>query len=218
MKGAMSNFKTESDLAKKLIPMLSEWGWEIYQEVVGYGGRCDIVAKREKLLWAIECKLTLSLALIEQANNWRWQAHYVSIACPRFPGNFVRQLLSHYGIGAFYFQGEDPEEAQRPHLNRKITPLKLYEEQKYYCEAGSASGGHFTKFKRTKNAMIQHVKKYPGIHFDQLLKEIDHHYSTLGTAKSCLRGFIGSSVIPELRSEIVDRKLCVFLADKKAVD
>jgi len=39
--------------------------------------------------------------------------------------------------------------------------------------------------------------------------DIGRHYDSFCAAKSYLGGFIGI-VIPELRVEIVDRKLCVF--------
>jgi hypothetical protein len=211
----MRKFDTEKDLAKIVVAMLQEWGWEVYQEVRGNGGRCDIVGSRGKLLWAIECKLSFGLPIIEQASKWIWQAHYVSIATPNSPSAFGEQILRHYGIGSISFRGsEDYFERVRPRLNRKIHPIKLHEEQKYYAEAGTNGGGYYTPFKKTVNALILAVNHHPGIEFNKLIKEIDHHYQTLSTAKSCLRGFIGSSVIPQLRCEITDRRLCVFPVEK----
>lgn len=216
---------TEQDLAKVLISDLSEWGWEIYQEVQGPGGRCDIVAVRGKMQWAIECKLTFGFSVIEQAYNWKRynRGHYVSIAVPyrSLPGTsqLAYDLLKRAGIGLLgvrcFGSKEEGEtsESLSPRLNRHAKGFTLYEEQKTFCEAGGNQGGHWTPFKSTVRALVNAVRKKPGIEFNDLIKTLDHHYSSLSTAKSCLRKYIGRSVIPELRCELVGRKLCVFLAE-----
>ena len=206
---------SETDLAKIVIELLSEWGWDVYQEVQGHGGICDIVGKRGNILWAIECKKSFGLAVIEQAHNWIKYAHYSSVAVPQTrDGYFAEQICREYGIGVFRIKGETPRETIRPKMHRAIIPLHLYEEQKTFCEAGSANGGHWTDFKRTVRNLVREVELHPGMEFNKAIKVIDHHYSSFGSAKSCLRGFIGT-VIPELRVEIVNRKLCVFLSDAK---
>lgn len=215
----MKQKHTETELAKEVIDNLTLWGWEIYQEVEGPGGRCDIVAKRGKIQWAIECKLSFGFPVLEQAFNWRRYAHYSSVAVPSAPGSFslAHKVCETQGIGILrvLFNSNQVDELLKPSLNRHGGKLKLYEEQKTFCEAGGNQGGHWTPFKRTKRELIDKVRITPGIEFNQLIKAIDHHYGTFSTAKSCLRGFIGSSVIPELRCDMVDRKLCVFMADSK---
>jgi len=207
----MKHFNAETDLARKTVEILQEWGWEVYQEVIGRNGRCDVVGKRGQLLWAVECKLTFGLSVIEQAINWKGQAHYVSISTPstRYSSRIGNQILRHYGIGHLECKMDHYSETVKPHLNRKIKPIALHEEQKHGAQAGTNGGGYHTPFRNTVNLLIRRVHQKPGIEFKTLITEIDHHYSSLASAKSCLRGFIGT-VIPELRFETVDGKLCVF--------
>jgi hypothetical protein len=204
----------ETELAKIVVDKLHDWHWEVYQEVIYSQGRADIIAVNGNIRWGIECKTSLGLAVLEQAVNLKNYCHYVSVACP--PGTrFAEMICRHFNIGILevcHIQ-EDCKERFKPHLNRRTLNLSLHEEQKTYCEAGSNQGGHWTRFKGTKDHLIRYVAQHPGAQFSDVIKQIDHHYSSLSTAKSCLRGFIGTSVIPELRTEIVDRKLCVFLND-----
>jgi len=205
----------ETDLAKMVIEFLAEQDWEIYQEVCCGSGRCDIVAKREHILWALECKISFGLAVLEQAARWRHRANYVSIAVSKTPSEFGRNICDDLGIGILtpYHHNNTIGEVGKPKLFRKIkNSFELEEEHKWFCEAGSNSGNYWTPFKKTVRELIRVVTDQPGIEFNKLIKTVDHHYSSYSTAKSCLRGFIGD-VIPELRTEIVDRKLCVFPAE-----
>lgn len=205
----------ETELAKIVIDKLHDWHWEVYQEVIYSQGRADIVAVNGKLRWGIECKTSLGMAVIEQAFSLKNYCHYTSVATPISKSRLSDVICRHFGIGILvvYPVREECQENLKPKLNRKPLKMALYEAQKTYCEAGSSQGGHWTKFKGTKDHLIEYVRRHPGAKFDDVIKQIDHHYSSLSTAKSCLRGFIGTSVIPELRTEIVDRKLCVFLND-----
>jgi len=208
---------TEQELAQCLIKNLQEWGWTIYQEVEGPGGRVDIVAARDKIQWAIEAKLSFGFPVIEQAYNWRRQCHYSSVAVPWKSAGYrglAKNVCKNYGIGVIRIEIDRDivEESVKPKLNRKPHLLKLYEEQKTFCEAGSSKGGQWTPFKRTCRELINLVRAKPGVEFNELIKTLDHHYSSLSSAKSCLRGFIGT-VIPELRTETVNNKLCVFIAE-----
>lgn len=219
---------TEQEQASHVIHLVRDWGWDVYQEVAqsGHGGapRCDIVAVQQKLRWAIECKISLGLSVISQAHFWQTYCHYASVAVKPFThtraSRLGEQVCKHYGIGILICHNEtNVSEYLRPRLNRKAIELKLYEEQRTEGKAGSRDNGYFTEFGSTKKSLIRMVEKNPGIEFSRLILEIDHHYRTLSTAKSCLRKYIGSSVIPELRTEIIDRKLCVFLdnTNNKAV-
>lgn len=202
--------KTETELAALVCSALSEWKWDIYQEVIDSPGRCDIVAKRENILWAIECKLSFGLPVIAQAYRWMNRANYVSIAVKSSPGGGIgRKFCKDYGIGILAGRHEIVE-IVRPKLHRKIKPIKLVEEQKTWGQAGTNGGNYYTPFKSTVSKLVAAVKANPGIEFNQLIKMIDHHYRTFSTAKSCLRGFIDTEVIPGIEAKIVNKKLCVF--------
>lgn len=216
---------TEADLAKHVVAMLTEMGWEVYQEVEGPGGRCDIVAKRGQIQWAIECKLSFGFPVLEQAYNWigRNRAHYVSVATPSYVSDlsFPYKICKQYGIGILHVAGGrrggsdifEVREQLGPRLYRKAKGFKLYEEQKTFCEAGGNQGGHWTPFKQTVQSLVNTVKRQPGVEFRTLIKELKHHYSSNAAAASCLRGFIGSKVIPELKIVAVERRLHVYPAD-----
>lgn len=199
----------ETEIARAVVDMLREWQWEVYQEVIGPYGRCDIVAKRGNILWGIEAKVNFGLTVLEQAAHWRGYVNYVSVAVKSAPGNFGREIARGMGIGIMSYGYEEIREVEKPHLMRRIHPLKLYEEQKTFCEAGSSCGGHWTDFKRTARNLTDAVNRKPGIQFNELIKNLDHHYSSFGTAKSCLRGFIGT-VIPDIEIRMVENRLCVF--------
>jgi hypothetical protein len=206
---------SEKELAVSVIEAMRQWHWEIYQEVIYGGGRCDIVGKCGNLLWAVECKTTFSLAVIEQAYNARFHAHYSSVAVPT-QNNFAEHICRQLGIGAIHCKGyADPVERVKPKLNRRPMLFKLVDDQKTSGEAGSQNSDYYTPFRKTVKNLIGYVSRHEGCHFDEALKEIDYHYHTFGSAKSCLRGFIGT-VIPELRAEIINKKLCLFLNNKAA--
>jgi len=91
---------TESELAALLVDVLKDWGWEVYQEVSGGCGVCDLVAKRGQIIWAIEAKLAFGLPVLEQAHRWRFSAHYVSILLPLpYLSSFGNKICADYGIG-----------------------------------------------------------------------------------------------------------------------
>lgn len=155
--------------------------------------------------------------MLEQAYNWigRNRAHYVSVATPSYinDSNLPGRICKQFGIGVLFVKYNEVREIVKPKLYRRAKGFKLYEEQKTFCEAGGNQGGHWTPFKQTVRELICLVKKSPGIEFNQVVKSMNHHYSTFSAAKSCLRGFIGTSVIPELKIKMIGRKLCVYPAD-----
>ena len=215
---------TEAQLAEAVVSYLEDWQWEVYQEVSPHGGaRCDIVATRGKIQWAIECKLSLGFPVLEQAFNWKRYCHYVSVAVPRnSSSSFGDMICDRFNIGIL---SVDPQyvinpsrhwptvhERKAPKLFRQALGLPLVEEQKHWAKAGSQSGcGYYTPFKKTVLNMINAVSKEAGIEYVDLIKKSEHHYSNDSTAKNCLRKFIGTSVIPELKLEVIDKKMCVFL-------
>lgn len=98
----------ETDVAAAVVAWLSDMGWDVYQEVsLGNGGRTvDLVARSGAILWAIECKVSLGLAVLEQAHDLLPYAHLVSVAVrqrTRREGNwrFASEAMAAQGIGMF---------------------------------------------------------------------------------------------------------------------
>ncbi len=211
---------SESDVAKAVIEDLKAWKWEVYQEVNYYGRVADIVAVRGHIQWAIETKTSFGLKVMEQAFRWKGICHYASIAVPKVKNTFGQFLCRQHGIGVITLLteagkpwgcGGSAMEIIKPGLSRRIVGLELNEKQKYLCEAGSAKGGHWTPFKETCDNLVKAVKRSEGMEFSHLIERIDHHYASYHSARSCLKGFIGT-VIPELKLVNVNGKLCVFLS------
>ena len=72
----------EIDLGRKVIEWLEKErsDWEIYQELPAFGKVADIVCIKNGLVWVIELKTSLSLAVIRQA--YAWDVDYRSVAVP----------------------------------------------------------------------------------------------------------------------------------------
>jgi len=76
---------TETDLGKRVIEWLEKERpeWKVYQELSSFGYNskvADIVCIKNDLVWVIELKTSLSLAVIRQAYDW--DVDYRSIAVP----------------------------------------------------------------------------------------------------------------------------------------
>lgn len=211
----MPKFKTEQELGKKAVEYLKNQKWEVYQEVVCPAGVADIVAVQGHIKWAIECKLSLSLAVIGQAVYHCPYFHYVSIAVP-YSNNrseksvaVAKQFLRWKGIGLFRFSDSDyscwhnQPLSLSPNLNRKAMShrIKLYDEQKDTATAGSANGGHFTLFKRTSSEIQRIVKLNPGIILKDLIEQAGHHYRSDSTAKQCIMHYIKTGIIENITME-----------------
>lgn len=207
-------FKTEQELGKKAVEYLEDLKWDVYQEVVCPTGVADIVAVQGKIKWVIECKLSLSLAVIGQAVQHCPYFHYVSIAVPNSNSRseksvaVAKQFLRWKGIGLFRFSDSnygwyDQPLSLSPKLNRKAMAghIKLYDEQKDTVGAGSANGGHFTPFKKTSSEIQRIVKLNPGIILKYLIEQADHHYGSDSTAKQCIKHYIETGVIENIKME-----------------
>ncbi|MCR4334329.1 MAG: hypothetical protein NUV47_01190 [Patescibacteria group bacterium] len=206
-------FKTESDLAKAVISWLEDYQWEVYQEVQVFGYTADIIAVQNKLVWVVETKLTSTLKVIEQANNWKGLAHYVSVAVPRRRDqSMFGKVLSLFGIGKIEC-GQEIIEWIPPILNRKALSNKithlLIPELKNYAEAGNSEGKRLTPFKKTCMEIIREVEENPGITIKELIERIKTNDATPATARTCVSRWIGTKHI-DVRFETEGRKLKLY--------
>jgi hypothetical protein len=211
----------EQELAQAVVAWLGLEGWEVYQEVVTPCGRCDIVAVRGPVRWAIEVKTSLNLAVLDQARqNVAW-FHHSSIAVPAPARNLFNmprswELAHDYaqrvGFGVIRIVlplADAPRNSSRrettvkqdvlPRLNRRPGPVKLHEEQKTWCAAGSSGGGHFTRFQQTVQRLNWHVQRNPGIALKDAIKGTDHHYASVPSAVAAISKMIRGGVIDSLR-------------------
>lgn len=184
----------ETELAKVVIQWLKEQNWEVWQEVQfeSYGPTIDIYAMKGKISWAIECKLTLNLKVIEQA--YRSRAIIKSIAIPN--KNYIefgKKVCGDYGIGIITVSKSGNINYKSGKLNRenyKFSNKKIEYLQKMpknYCDAGSKSG-HWTPYKHTIDSVKMYIKKNQGCSFKDVMSNLEHHhYASDATAKACIK-------------------------------
>lgn len=215
----------EVDIAREIIEYLKADGWEIYQEVKYGSHYADIVAKRGPVIWVIEAKVSFGLDVIEQAANWLDKAHMVSVAVTwTRKSHFKNKICEKFGIGVLtwkekidpYYDFWNVKEQVRPEFHRKIRNVwdqVLKPEHQTFCEAGSTGAKkRFTPFQDTCQQLIRLVNQKPGIEIGAALKEIKHHYKTPSSARSSLVSYILKGIIPELRTEYVNKKILLFPA------
>jgi len=191
----------ETDLAEKVILWLQDQRWDVYQEVTMTGGSCaDIVAVQGKIVWIIECKMSASLSVVEQAYRWSRTANYVSVAVPK-PSFFFEKVCRKFGIGVLSARRE-VNEIVSPKLIRISTEKyrsKLLPEHKTYAKAGNADGRRWSPFKNTCLNILNSVRRSPGICMKDLIASTDHHYHTPSTARQCLVKFIEAGIVPGVK-------------------
>lgn len=192
----------EVELAEWTVNWLANQHWEIYQEVQVFSGGpiADIIAKQNQLIWIVECKLSLSLAVIEQAFRWKRMAHFVSISSlysqkHRKGRNIAKRFLKQAGIGLVEFGNATYSiVAISPQLNRKaqVRHIHLTEKHKTWAKAGNSDGNRWTPFQETCRKVKQIVEENPGIGIKTIIDLLDrHHYASDSTARSCLLHWAG---------------------------
>lgn len=211
----MSKRMTEAELAETLINFLRVERWEIFQEVETPWGRVDIVAKQGPIVWAIECKTAFGFPVLEQAFKAVGHFHYVSVAVPYGKrAGLGERIARQEGIGvleipALYWRFVN--EKVRPRLNRRPVGIPhLCAEQKSWAKAGTNGGGYWTKYKGTRERLINLVKAEPGKLFTDAIKALEHHYASTASARSCLYRIIDTGGIPELELRYEDGKLHIY--------
>lgn len=223
----------ETDLAKAVVQWLSDYHWTVYQEVQveSFGRVADIVAIQGPLLWVIECKTSLGLAVMEQASHWTPYAHLVSVAVPSRKeysrhGSFVDRVLKLLGIGTLsYHSGSDygvryqrvQEGSVSPRLNRTAAAGRirsaLTEQQKTWAEAGNSEGRRWTPFQETSTRVTTYIKSHPGCTMSDVVRCVKTHYHSPSTARACLAKWIYAGVLSGVEIRTVGKKNFLFLKE-----
>lgn len=208
----------ETAIARVMVDGLTDLGWDVYQEVQpeAYGGVADIVGVRQqgaaRLVWVVECKVSLGLAVLDQAWGWLGRAHYVSVAAPPLARHrrIVEALLRDRGIGLF----EVNMETWHPDRAIEVVPARLHRvqaagllkalrpEHRTYAEAGNAEGKRWTPFTATCEEVRRVVAMRPGVTLTELLAQIRHHYRSVSTARSSLAKWAVAGAIKGVRASI----------------
>jgi hypothetical protein len=216
--------QTEVELAAPVVAWLEDLRWDVYQEVSAYGRTADIVAVQGPLIWVVEAKRSLSLAVLDQAWHWRTWAHYVSVAVPvskRPISAFAGRCLAQEGIGLIKAKNPALTVWERPVI--ELMPAKLHRQiveglrekldpaQKTYAQAGSRNGA-WSPFKGTCDRLRHYVQAQPGATLKEAVGAIKTHYQTPGAARASLARWIHEGVVPGVRCERDGRVLRLYPA------
>jgi len=211
---------SESQFAGKIIPYLNEMKWNVYQEVFLGTGRnvADIIAEYNGLVWVIEVKLSLSMALLEQTMFYQGRANFISIFTPDLKPvkghRAFNYMLSHLGVGHLVDQFGEIKVKSKPKLNRvpESSSVRKYlnDHQKVFCKAGTKGGGHWTPFKQTVKELREFVKQNPGVSMKAAIESIDHHYSSDKVAKATLSRWIRDGIVEGLFLEKRGKNILIY--------
>jgi len=212
---------SEKELASKLISWLTEQHWEVYQEVP-MGAIADIVAVRNKIVWIIECKTSMTFTVLEQAQNWH--THYRSVAIPeaqrRSGRQFANSIAQSLGIGVIeigmYIKVIEPAPLHREWHKSSMKILKnLREEHKTFCAAGSANDRRFTPYVATITDVKYFIGRHPGCTIKEIMSSLHHHYSSDQSAKTCLRVALSSWESDWCKIETVGKENRYYIKQSK---
>lgn len=202
--------KKEVDLAENLIAHLIINGYEVYQEVPdSWGsGAIDIVARKDEMNHAIECKLNFNLDVLAQADSNRNFAEFTSICVPftkrTRSKEFALRVAKQLGIGVFEVSRFNSEVtiSVNPIFNTSIVrPLVLFERQKTYAKAGSNGGKAWSEFQQTKEDVIKYVTDNGSTHLKVIMSNIKHHYANERSAIATFASRIRQGIVSELMVE-----------------
>jgi len=206
--------KVEAELAKVVVDDLRARGFTVYQEVDVGSGTADIVAVLGKVLWVIECKVSLGLRVLEQAHSWIGYANLVSVAVlpGQGRGRQLAEILARtIGVGILEVHGPNHRdwmfrgaasrvsEVLRPARQRVVFPWlrkNLRPEQQDFAPAGNADGKRFTAFAATCAALREVLRNGP-LTVREAVKALDgrHHYASELSARGSIFKWVRAGVV-----------------------
>ncbi|MCC7492920.1 MAG: hypothetical protein IT204_11250 [Fimbriimonadaceae bacterium] len=216
-------FASEEALAALVAQWLEAADWEVYAEVQPQRGApvADLVARRRGVLWVVECKCSLSLALLDQVHHWLGRAHYVSLACPRPTRGRGAGVTASWlrAVGAGWLEvvggpGGAVQERVKPRVLRTAAsgPLAaaLREPQKAYAAPGNPHSRRWTPFQETAQALRLLVAAEPGVLLSEAVARLPHHYRSARTARGTLSKWLAQGVISGVHQRKVAGRLRLY--------
>lgn len=220
----------EAILASRVVDWLRGQHWDVWQEVsapwAGQYPVADIMARNGKTIWAVECKMSRSLALLDQAIWWSAFVDFVSVAVPVIklrPGCHPRatpawnHIIHDYGIGELVVDKHgnvSSEIAPNKHRNKGRPSLEQFHTlldamPQNYGTAGAKETPRWSPFAETRDRLMRIVAEKPGISFRDALADLQHHYSSDATARSSLLKWIRVGSI-KLRIQYEGRRILLY--------
>lgn len=188
---------TEAELAGYVVKYFSNLGYSVYKEVTDKYKRAGIVAVKDDTTTIIEVKKRFNFEVISQSMYWRNRANYIYIAVPNFSkkrwgaiSGGIISYLTHMNIGLLTIKkdGIVLNKFSTLPCNKLINPIQkfLMEEQKTFVKAGT-NHKYWTAFKRTDKQILAFLRDRPQSTIDEIIDNVQHHYSTRFSAKACIR-------------------------------
>lgn len=233
----MSGKMSETDLAAPATRYLQGLGFEVFHEVAPWGGggrRADVVGLRKSergapLVYIIELKVSLGLAVMDQAIEWIGAAHWISVGVPtgRHGGPLISHALNHFGIGHLALSvneydadhGMDARVVVPPRFLRAARCARVVKgcvpetaAGAAVLAAGSAGGGYYTPFNNTVRQLKRFIldeERRTGapVLFKTAVSSITHHYVRDSSATATLAQWIRNGHIAGLTTEVINGKL-----------
>jgi hypothetical protein len=199
-------------MAAEVVKWLEREGWDVYQEVSGPSGVCDIVAIRDGRCRVVEAKLAMGLPVLHQANGWLPFAHEVCVAVPacgwKTPPafRFGLTVARKFGFGVVHVckrrgaRFAVPPKEQDALYVSKLTKL-LHPKMKTFSPAGTSSGKRYTPFKETAERVLAYVTANPGVDIQALAQGCTHHYKKNRTFVQCIPKLVVQGAVPGVKVE-----------------
>lgn len=207
---------TEADIARIAIEWLTWQGFDCYSEVPCCGGRADIVAVRQSVIWIVETKVALSAELCCQCRDRLREPCNGVLAVAGGKSNRddhpLVEWLSGNGIG---FARVDPNSRgfNLHHLpglrrvNNAKLRARLHEQQK--TNVAGTSGRYWTRFKDLVSGLQAGLQ-------EGLLSEIDlprclddYRKRSLAANRRALTDYLERKLIPGWAIERRDNRLWI---------
>jgi hypothetical protein len=191
--------KVETELARVVVDDLRARGWTVYQEVSTGTCACDIVAVMGRVLWAIECKVSLGLGVLAQARGWLDSANLVSVAVlpgRRTDGRALAEatakmlgvgILEVYAPGHYDWMLRGSAIPSRRRVAYPFLRKSLHEQQQTFAPAGTATGKRFTPYAGTC-AALRHVLLDGPMTIREAVAKLEgrHHYASELSARGSI--------------------------------
>lgn len=182
----------EEDIGRIVVDWLESDDWDVYQEVKAHRGICDIVAVKDGVSWAIECKKGLGFPVLLQATNWRADMRSVACVPPKkgWDHRIINCAQEHFGCGVLAIRqrryGDKKyyvEQRSLPPVQEWVKPYdkRLYKSllktlapgHKTHAKAGTTGGKIFSKYRATMNQIQGVVEDNPGLTALEIAKLLD---------------------------------------------
>lgn len=198
---------SEIDVGGPVKKWMEDRGWTCYAEVPCHDKVADIVATRYPVVAVVECKTTLTLALLSQIDFWIriGNAHQYWIAVPTtrhmHDRDFAIRVCKEHGIGVLFVKrnGEISEKS-RPKFWRDSKPSWKLNEAQTSQIPGTSGGGHWTPWKQSISAITMQVASGPK-KIKDVVKSIKHHWKNDTSAVRCILKQIDNGIIKELERD-----------------